>query len=159
MIAPPEFLALIKRHEGDRPRAYRDSKGIWTVGVGRNLLSTGLSREEVISLLQVVDLPVSITDLMLQNDIEVIAHQVAGVIGDDVWPTLAPARQWALVDMGFMGPGKLYGFSKMIAAVRIADWATAAAEALNSQWANDVGPTRSGDVAQMLLTGAWPAGT
>ena len=154
--ASPQTIAHLKGDEGFSARAYLDTKGIPTAGYGRNLQSPGLSRDEVIALLQVVDLPPPIADLMLANDIEAIAHQVAGVIGDDVWPTLSDARQGALIDMGMMGAAKLARFTRMIAAIRSGDWKTASAECLNSTWAKDVKDRRANFDAQLLLTGEWP---
>lgn len=154
--APPELIAILKKREGDKARAYKDSKGIWTAGIGRNLENPGLSKAEVIALLQLVDLPESIRDLMLSNDLEALGHQVAGVVGDATWGALAPARQAALIDMGMMGPAKLAGFRKMLAAVSASDWPTAAQEARASGWAKDVGPGRTNEVAAMLFTGDWP---
>jgi lysozyme len=155
--APPELLALLRLHEGVRPRPYRDTKGILTVGVGRNLEQTGLSRKEVIALLGVIDLPASIIDLMLVDDVESRAFQVAGIVGDDCWPTLTPARQAALIDMSFMGVTRLARFEKMIIAIRAGQWQRAHDEVLNSQWAIEVKQARASCDADMLLTGEWPA--
>jgi lysozyme len=139
---PSELLVLLKRHEGLRLLPYRDTCGILTIGYGHNLA-------EPIAL--------DVAELQLKHDVEAIAHQVAGVIGDDVWPRLAPARQAALVDMGFMGPAKLARFDKLIAAVRSGDWARAQEEALNSRWAVEVERERAGCDAKMLLSGEWPS--
>jgi lysozyme len=138
--APPELLALVKRHEGLRLLPYRDTRGILTIGYGHNL-SEPIAAE--------------VAELQLKHDVEAIAHQVAGVVGDDVWPQLAPARQAALIDMGFMGPAKLARFEKMIAAIRSGAWQTAHDEVLNSQWAIEVKQERASCDADMLLTGEW----
>jgi lysozyme len=154
--APPELLAMLRLHEGTRAKPYRDTKGILTIAVGRNLEAVGLSRAEVLALLNLIALPDPIITLMLANDIESVAYQVALVIGADVWSTLTPARQGALIDVGFMGVTKLAGFVKMIAAIRASDWQTAHDELLNSNWAHEVGATRSTTDAEILLTGTWP---
>ncbi len=137
---PQEFLAIIKQREGFRGLPYRDTKGIATIGYGHNL-SEPIS-EAAATAIQI-------------DDAESIAHQVAGVIGDDVWPTLAPARAWALADARAT-LAKLAKFVHMIAAVRSGDWAEAAAQALRSEWATDVGPGRANEVTAMLRSGAWP---
>jgi lysozyme len=154
--APPELLALLKLHEGVRARPYRDTKGILTDGCGRNIEQVGLSRAEVLALLDMIILPDQMIAMMLANDIESVAYQVAHVIGADVWGGLTPARQGALIDAGFMGVTKLAGFMKMIAAIRAGDWQGAHDELLDSEWAHEVGPTRSTTDAEMLLTGDWP---
>src|SRR4029077_17302064 len=90
--APRELLALVRRHEGLRLLPYRDTRGILTIGYGHNLAEP---------------IAAEVAELQLKHDVEAIAHQVAGVVGDDVWPQLAPARQAALIDIGYMGPAKL----------------------------------------------------
>jgi lysozyme len=141
--APAELVAIWKRREGFRARMYLDSKGIPTIGYGHNLRDVPISERAA--------------SVITEDDIETIAHQVAGVIGDDVWPALVPARQGALIDMGAMGPKRLAGFVRMIAAIRVGDWQTAHDECLASQWRVDVGDSRAGEVARMLLTGQWPS--
>lgn len=121
---------------------YLDTKGIPSIGYGHNLRDVPISQRAA--------------DVICEDDIEATVHQVLGVIGDDVWPSIGEARQVALIDMAAMGPAKLAQFHNMIAAIRTGDWATAALEALNSQWAKDVGPDRSGEVAAMFRTGALP---
>src|SRR6266481_3495567 len=74
-------------HEGRRHQAYYDTKGIITIGVGRNLTGSGLSNDEI--------------DLMLENDIE---YFYKFLDGNYPWfKSLSEARQVALVDMCFMG--------------------------------------------------------
>lgn len=134
-----KLRALLTRHEGRQPKLYLDTKGIPTLGVGRNVRDKGVTPDEI--------------DLMLDNDIAeksgALLHLFPWFAGLDV------TRQAALIDMGFMGPEKLLGFSKMLAAIRIGDFGTAAAEAKDSQWSKDVGPTRTADVMRLLRDGAW----
>ncbi len=52
---------------------------------------------------------------------------------------LDPARLDVLTNMMFnMGPKRLAGFRKMLAALQAGDWKTAAAEMLDSTWATQV---------------------
>ena len=49
-----KLIEMIKRHEGVVPHAYQDSRGYWTIGVGRLIdkeLGGGLSDDEVDYLL------------------------------------------------------------------------------------------------------------
>ena len=140
--APPELVALITKHEGRRLLPYTDSVGKLTIGVGRNLTDTGISMAEC--------------DLMLANDLEIAAHQAAGVVGDLVFSALSAPRQAALIDMAFnIGAQRLSLFTKLLAAIHLGNWQAAHDEALNSKWASEVG-SRAQDVASMLLTGQWP---
>lgn len=140
--ASPEGIKILEKHEGRRNRPYRDTVGKLSIGVGHNLDDVPLSD--------------SVIDLIRDQDIDAIAHQVSGVVGDVAFAALDPVRQWALIDMGFMGPGKLALFTKLLSAVRANDWQVAHDEALNSKWAAQVG-SRAVDISNMLLSGNWPA--
>ena len=37
-----ELQPVLGQHEGDRNKRYKDSKGIWTIGIGHNIESMGL---------------------------------------------------------------------------------------------------------------------
>jgi lysozyme len=138
-----EFTArLVKQlsiEEGVRLSMYRDTKGILTIGVGRNL-NNGISQDEC--------------DLMLAND---IASNVKFLSAYAWYNSESDVRKAALVDLCFMGADKLLHFVKMIAALGTQDFTTAGAEVRNSQWYIDVGPGRGERVAKMIEGGAWPA--
>lgn len=141
--ASPELVALVTKHEGRRLRPYTDIVGKLTIGVGRNLTDNGISPTEC--------------DQMLASDLEIAAHQAAGVIGDAVFSALDPVRQAALIDLSFnVGAQRLSLFVKLLSAVRANDWQMAHDEALNSKWAAQVG-SRAVDISNMLLSGNWPA--
>lgn len=134
--------ALLIRHEGFVPHAYQDSEGYWTIGVGRMIdkrLKGGITEEEAAYL--------------LENDIKK-AELYASIY--DWYPTLDEVRQAVIIDMTFnLGPGRFYGFKKMIAAIAAKDWEEAAAQMLDSRWARQVG-NRARHLAQMMRTGEWP---
>jgi lysozyme len=110
--------------EGYRNKVYLDSKGIPTIGVGRNLRDVGLSPDEI--------------DLLLQNDIKRAQGACRAIF--DNYDTLPQDKQDALANMAFnLGQTRLSGFKKMIAAVEKRDWKEAAAEAEDSDWYEQVG--------------------
>lgn len=123
--------------EGLRLRVYNDTKGIPTIGIGRNLLK-GITREEAYHL--------------ANNDIEEVIADLDRAI--PWWVQLDEVRQRALTNLCFnMGVARLLGFHKMLQALQVADFVTAAAELLDSHWKTDVGTERSGRIHQMLLAG------
>ena len=128
---------LLLRHEGKRLMPYVDTVGKVTIGVGRNLTDNGITECEC--------------EAMFFHDID-MAHSSLMIFFPDCdgW---AEARENALIDMMFnMGARRFGGFKKMIAAVRIGDWAGAAREMLDSSWAIQL-PTRVSELAKMVKTG------
>lgn len=125
-------------HEGFRKKVYKDSKGILTIGVGRNIESKGLSRDEVLFL--------------LDNDIAEVVSEMEkepyymAIRGDDV-------RCRVIIEMAFnLGEAGLEEFKKMLAAVQSFHFEIASEEMLNSKWARQVGD-RAKILAQMMKTG------
>lgn len=124
-------------HEGIRLKPYRDTVGKLTIGIGRNLDDCGISRDEA--------------RMLLDNDLD---RTIASVRRHFAWfDGLGDARQRAVVDMAFnLGIAGLSQFGKMIAALSVGDFATAATEMLDSAWALQV-PTRAQTLAQMMRDG------
>ncbi len=142
-----EIIALIKRHEGTGPyRAgrffpYADSFGMTTIGYGHNLSDRGL--------------PEAIVEALLAADLETAVADARAIFGN-AYAEATPARQAALADMAFnLGRVRLARFKKMIAAVAAGDWSRAASEALNSDWAHQVG-NRAEEDAALLRDGDFP---
>lgn len=132
---------LLIADEGLRLKPYRCTEGKLTIGVGRNLDDVGITRDEAM--------------MMLDHDITRSTNAAAEVVGRDVFGTLNPARQAALVSMAFqMGRDGLADFNRMLLAVRAGDWENAHANALDSKWARQT-PARAQRIAKMLLTGEW----
>ena len=127
------------RHEGLMLKPYRDSMGILTIGVGRNLDDVGITRDEAI--------------MMLNHDIDTARADLARVFP---WTqNLDPVRLDALTNMVFnLGIGRLRGFARMLLALQAGDWNEAAQQALDSKWAVQVG-NRSKELAQQFITGKY----
>jgi lysozyme len=125
-------------HEGLEHTVYPDSKGILTIGIGRNLTDPGLSDDEI--------------NYLFQNDVK-RAYDLCKAIFGDKFDDFTENRQVAFMDMAFMGP-RLAGFKKMIAAAKRGDWEEAARQALDSKWAlEDVQRSRSSKVASQIRGG------
>ena len=127
----------IRMHEGVKHKVYLDTKGISTIGVGRNLEGRGLSADEV--------------DYLLGNDLDICVDELnksfkwyAGL--DDI-------RKRVLVDMAFnLGMPRLKGFVKMLEEIKKENWSEAAIEMLESRWADQVG-NRASRLSEMMETG------
>lgn len=125
------------RHEGIRLKAYKDSVGKLTIGIGRNIDDTGISLEEAM--------------MLLEND---ISRTIDGLKERLPWfGSLDRARQNVLVNMAFnMGIHGLLGFKRMLAAVKTGYYEAAAAEMLQSAWAGQVGG-RAVELANTMRNG------
>lgn len=133
-----KLIQAIKKHEGYRRFPYRCTAGKLTIGYGFNLEDVGLSEEESMLILK----------LRLQK-----LHNRLNEL--DWYAKQNQDRKDALLDMAYnLGFSGLLKFKKMIAALKIGDYESAAVEALNSKWAVQVGQ-RSNKIAHILETGAF----
>lgn len=141
---------LIQLEESCKLKAYKDSRGIWTIGWGFNLGSHGYDPAECEGL----------TWTQRQAD-EALADEIQTVLIelDRRWPKwrgLDEVRQAAIVSsvyqLGAPGASKFFA---TIHAIQAHDWVTAAAQMLKSRWAGQT-PARVQRNAEMIRTGAWP---
>lgn len=114
----------LMRDEGVRLKVYRCPAGKLTIGAGRNLEDVGISSMEAVDL--------------LDNDIARVVSQLNTAL--PWWRDMPEPSQRALANMAFnLGLTRLMEFQRMIAALRAGDYEAAAAEALDSKWAEQVG--------------------
>lgn len=139
-MTPDELADLRSQlvgHEGLKLRAYVDTVGKITVGVGRNLTDKGLSPAEATMLMD-NDITEAVNDLV---------HTYPWFLG------LSIARRHALIDMRFnLGQHGVNQFQHMIAAISAKDYDEAARQMLASKWATQVGH-RADDLASMMRKG------
>ena len=145
-------------HEGLRLQVYKDSLGIATIGIGRNLEDRGITPEE----LEWMDIPnmdtiyqygISEADAMYlaQNDVQIVEEEL--LRSHPCVENLDAVRQLVLVDMAFnMGVPRLGKFKKMWAAIHKNNFEEAAKEMLDSRWANQV-KSRATKLAHAMHTG------
>ncbi len=127
----------IIRDEGLRLLPYTDTVGRLTIGYGRNLTDVGISQAEASDLLD-NDLTLAVSDL----------QQAFPLVLD-----LDSTRFVVLACMAFnLGIGRLSKFTKMWAAIRQGDYATAAIEMMESRWAEQVG-ARATRLAESMRSG------
>lgn len=124
---------MIVRHEGVRPTAYLDTEGIWTVGIGHNL-TVPLSHKAIMQIFA--------DDLMEAKS--------ACIHAFPWFADLTSERQAVMVDMCFnMGLHRLLGFKRMLTAIALGNYETAADEMLDSLWAKQV-KSRALELAQLM---------
>lgn len=133
------LVDLLILQEGLRLKPYDDTKGVLTIGCGRNLESVGITSEEALYL--------------LQHDIETARDQMEA---RPWFMKLDPVRQDVITNMALnLGIPKLLEFNLMINALIVNDYAEAAKQMLDSQWAKEVG-TRAQTLADMMISGKYP---
>lgn len=129
-------MDMIKHHEGCRLKAYKDTVGVPTIGYGRNL-EKGISQDEA--------------ELMFKNDFNealIECYEAITTFSDH-----NEARRTVLVNMMFnLGRSRLLNFKKMLGALAVKDYDRAAAEMLDSKWAQQVG-NRSLELAKIMKEG------
>jgi lysozyme len=131
------LISDLERDEGIRLHPYRDTKGILTIGIGRNLDDVGISKGEAYT--------------MLHNDLERVIVDLDQYI--PWWKKLNDTRQRVLANMCFnMGITRLLGFHQMLAATALEQYEKAAEEMRISLWARQVGP-RATRLAEQMRVG------
>jgi lysozyme len=129
----------VRRDEGLRLGAYRDSRGVWTIGYGHTPAVEGAVWT------------VEAAAIQLEADVDTVLARLDRELS--WWRALDDVRQDALANMAFnLGVGGLLAFHHMLDALHAGDWHTASAQMLLSDWAREVGD-RAERLAFMIRTG------
>lgn len=140
----------IAEKEGYRERAYHCSEGYPTIGYGYKLSNTKWVDLSAYSAMVISEQAAAV--LLQEKIISIIsdrrmADPLQGLIG---------ARKAALVSMAYqLGIHGLLKFKRMLAALERREYDQAAAEAMDSLWAEQT-PGRAEETAKMIMTGEWP---
>lgn len=143
MIDPEQREILIQelvRDEDNKPHAYQDSMGYWTIGIGRlvDKRKGGRLRPDEILYLFNNDLAEKEQDLDKHLP---------------WWRKLSPARQRVLLNMCFnLGIAGLLKFKNTLAAMQRGDYKAAADGMKGSLWARQVG-ARADRLIEMMKQG------
>ncbi len=127
---------LIKPAEGLELMPYRCTAGKMTIGYGRNIEEVGITAGEA--------------EILLNTDIKACHRQL---MQKHYWQFLDTARKAVLIDMVYnLGWNRFKGFRKMSAALVEGRYTLAAAEILDSKYANQL-PSRALRNAQIMKAG------
>jgi len=131
---------LLELHEGIRDRPYKDSVGILTIGIGRNLQAKPLSRAAI--------------NFLLEEDLVEVRYSVRKSLP---WSfRLDPVRLAVLHDMAFnLGINGLLSFKNTLDLFERGEYEKAADNMLKSKWAKQVG-ARAVRLSNMVRTGMIP---
>ena len=152
------FVNKLIAHEGLRLQVYKDTLGIDTIGIGRNLEDRGITKEEldwmdIPNMDAVYEYGITEADAMYlaKNDVQIVEKEL--VRAHPCVDKLDAVRQLVLMDMAFnMGVPRLRKFQKMWNAVHEKKFDIAAKEMLDSRWAVQV-KSRSTKLAHAMHHG------
>lgn len=126
------------REESWENHLYKDSKGIWTIGVGFNIEEHGL--------------PDDVIQLLLDRTCTSAANEAATLVSN--WRRISQMRQSVLTAMVFqMGINRVRQFKNMLAAIEGFDFDAAADEMLDSKWAREDSPARAKRESDLMREG------
>ena len=138
------FIDELIKHEGLKLQVYKDTLGIDTIGIGRNLEDRGITKQEldeldIPSIDHVYEYGITEADAvyLATNDVQIVEEEL--VRAHPCVDRLDSVRQLIVMDMAFnMGVPRLCKFKKMWAAIHEEKFDIAAKEMLDSRWARQV---------------------
>jgi len=142
MSLTAELTAQLRRDEGEKLHAYKDSLGFLTIGVGRLIderKGGGISRAE--------------SAMLLANDIDQTMREL---LRREPWiGTLSLPRQGVLINMAFqMGVDGLLKFKNTLKMIEQGEYAKGAEAMLQSLWAQQT-PNRAYRLSRQMRLDAW----
>ena len=164
VISKVIFMEQLKKHEGERLSAYKDSLGVLTVGVGHNCKASPVPGVEKPG----DKISKEASSQLFYRDIK--EHEKAIYQRLPWLAKLNGPRQAVLLNMAFnLGVGGLLGFKSTLKKVENLDFEGASEAMLASRWAIQVGdfppgspqanrigrPGRAWELAEQMRTGKW----
>lgn len=153
VVSLEDHMNFILPHEGSRNKAYNDSRGIRTIGVGMNLEIPNSRR-------RIEELGLNFRDVY-SGKASLNDEQIRELFSQDVQHAMEVARRYIpkldemprnvqliVVNMTF-NLGSLRKFPALREAINNRDWQTAANEMVNSRWYRQVG-NRSRELTRMM---------
>lgn len=145
--------------------AYRDSKGIWTIGYGFNLQDSsapGVLRR--VSSTKSTTALIAKTEFLTEQEAQALLLIAEGIALKGVrgyFPDFAqidPPRRVVLGAMVYQfGAGRFGKFRRLIPAVKVRDWPTVVLSMQQSQWYRSDSPLRARRMVTAMRTNVFPA--
>ena len=156
-------LLLDEECDGGVPHivAYKDSKGLWTIGIG-HLLDARQTSEELAAMGLTEELDnwegFTLTEeqcyALFAIDVREAAEDIRGTFDTIDLENLGTTRAAIILSMVFqMGAAGFREFKNFIAALKAEDFETAAAEMLDSKWARVDSPARAQRASEAMRLG------
>ncbi len=150
------LIEQLQAHEGFKSDFFFRHFSSQVIGYGRKASNRTFSSVELLMLGRedFNDKPMTKeeAEMLLVNDVKAIIALLEVRIP---WYKLSPARKATCVNMSYsIGVDKFLNQTALIDALNDGDYLQAAAELLNTRWADTVG-TRAEDLALQLNSGSW----
>ena len=144
----------LREDEGEKLTSYLDSKGYWTIGVGR-LIDPKRGANPApfgIDLRNGGKITAAQSEALLLMDIKEKSAELDRRL--PWWRTLSDNRQRVLANMAHqMGVSGLLGFKKALAAIRAGEYVNARLHMLDSDWSRHDSPKRARRLADRMVQG------
>jgi GH24 family phage-related lysozyme (muramidase) len=144
-----KLQAELIEDEGWRTHPYKDTLGIWTGGIGRNLEAHGASWQDITAWLKV-----GITDQVItgwyNNDVNAAVTCCREIFPS--YDSLPDNVQRTLVNMAFDLMYELKDWHHLQSAIAAKDWQAAALSIMGSKFAHQA-PLRGGRLAARMIKG------
>lgn len=152
MLSNEEIIQRLVLHEGVSLKCYICPAGYPTIGVGRNLKTNPLTKDEIkVCGDYMHGITKNAAFYLLRNDIKRVTEECEQRF--PFWKQLDDERKYALLDMSFqLGIGGVLNFKKMLKAMGVGNWKEASAQCLDSKYAVQT-PTRAKRIAKTIETG------
>jgi lysozyme len=147
------MIKELRRDEGERLTSYRDTMGLWTIGVGHMIDPTRGADPAPFGrdLRNGATITADESALLLDRDIDAKMAELDKRLS--WWRELDEVRQRVILNMAFnLGVTGLLAFKNTLAFIRQGDYAGAARGMLASVWAKQVGD-RAKRLADMMEHG------
>lgn len=125
------LISELKRDEGVRDTPYKDTVGIWTIGIGHNMQAKPLPKDWTFPL------TIKQIDKIAEDDLDDVFYGLDRSL--PWWRDLSPGRQRMMANLAFnLGIAGLLAFKNTLIAIKERRWIDAAAGLRNSKWAGQV---------------------
>lgn len=154
IIEAADYTSFVKKWEGYEAKAYKDTRGNWTIGYGFNLSDASARAKLAAHGLNPYALIRGGTISALKAEALLVQEvAIAKVIARENFPSFDShplvVRQ-ILVDLSYnLGENKVDDFVDFKAAIAKKDYKTAAAELVDSKWYSQVGKRSKNHVATL----------
>lgn len=143
MVNRTRMATQLVLHEGLRLKAYLDTEGKWTVGVGYNISDRGVDLLQRL-LGRPFDMPIDQVTLTRDEALKVLAADIdrfeqAVIVYFPGYKPLNEVRQRVVLDMAFNMGFLALGFKNTRKMIEERDWSGAARALYASKWARQVG--------------------